>query len=78
MTPIVERSLSQAGAVKAFDDVMARYSLLPLASTVKTDLTSYAVEKTLDGIFHYLAQEEAAIRTNPAARTTALLRQVFG
>jgi len=78
MTPIVESSLEQAGAVKAFDGVMARYSLLPIASTVKTDLTGYAVEKTLDGIFHYLAQEEAAIRTNPAARTTELLRRVFG
>jgi len=36
------------------------------------------VAKGLDGIFHYLAQEEAAIRTDPGARTTDLLKRVFG
>jgi hypothetical protein len=36
------------------------------------------VGKALDGIFHYIAAEEAEIRTNPAAQTTALLKQVFG
>jgi len=32
----------------------------------------------MNGIFHYLAQEEAAIRQNPAKRTTELLKTVFG
>jgi hypothetical protein len=36
------------------------------------------VDKGMDGIFHYLAQEEAAIRTDPVARSTDLLRKVFG
>jgi hypothetical protein len=44
----------------------------------QADLTSYVVEKGMDGIFHYLAQQEAAIRTDPAARTTELLQKVFG
>jgi hypothetical protein len=47
------------------------------ASTL-LDLTDDAVGKSLDGVFHYIAQEEAAIRTDPGARTTALLKQVFG
>lgn len=42
------------------------------------DFTDYAVSKALDGLFHYIAQEEAAIRANPAARSTELLKQVFG
>ena len=42
------------------------------------DFTDYAVGKALDGLFHYIAQEEAAIRTNPVARSTDLLKQVFG
>jgi hypothetical protein len=29
-------------------------------------------------VFLYLAQEEAAIRQNPAKQTTALLKKVFG
>lgn len=42
------------------------------------DFTDYAVDKALAGLFHYIGQEEAAIRTNPAARSTELLKQVFG
>jgi len=50
---------------------------LPLVPDVKSDLSSYVVEKGMDGIFHYLAVEEAKIRTNPVARTTDLLKKVF-
>ncbi len=42
------------------------------------NFTDYAVGKALDGLFHYIGTEEAAIRTNPAARSTELLKQVFG
>jgi hypothetical protein len=88
--PIVERSLADAGATKAYESAVQRVSSAsPLGglggalgggSTVpgNFNLTDYAVGKSLDGLFHYIAQEEAAIRTNPAARTTALLKQVFG
>ena len=42
------------------------------------DLTGFVVQKALDGLFYYIGKEEAAIRTNPAERTTAILKQVFG
>jgi hypothetical protein len=64
--------------VQSYDAVMGQYRSLPLVPEVKTDLTGYVVDKGMDGIFHYLAQEEAAIRQNPAKRTTQLLQQVFG
>lgn len=76
-TPIVERSLAEAGAVRAYDQMIGEYSSFPLVPDVKGDLTSYAVEKALKGLFHYMAVEEAAIRANPAARTTDLLKKVF-
>jgi hypothetical protein len=41
-------------------------------------LTDFTVGKALDGLFHYLAVEEAAIRSDPVARTTDLLKKVFG
>jgi hypothetical protein len=44
---------------------------------VDADLSSYVVDKGMDGFFYYLAQEEAAIRQDPAKRTTDLLRRVF-
>jgi len=76
-TPIVESSLSQVGAIQAFDAMISQYKTVPFVPDVKTDLTAYAVSKALEGLFHYMAAEEAAIRTNPAARTTDLLKKVF-
>lgn len=78
MKPIVDQTLNQAGAVQAYDAAMAQYKTMPFVPDVKADLTTYVVDKSMDGIFHYLAQEEAAIRQNPAKRTTELLKTVFG
>ena len=78
MTPVVDASLADAGAVQAYDGVMEKYNAVPLAPKVDADLSGYVVEKGMDGIFHYLAKEEAAIRQDPAKRTTELLKRVFG
>ena len=77
MEPIVDATLAEAGAVQAYDAMMGQYKALPFMPDAKADLTDYVVDKGLDGIFHYVAQEEAAIRNNPAARTTDLLKKVF-
>jgi len=78
MRPVVEASLADVGAIQAYDNAMAEYRNLPMVPDVKANLTEHVVAKGLDGIFHYLAQEEAAIRSNPMARTTDLLKRVFG
>jgi len=78
MEPVVNKSLSEVGAVQAYDNVMKEYQSVPFVPDVKADLTNYVVDKGMDGIFYYMAREEAAIRTNPAARTTDLLKRVFG
>ena len=78
MQPVVEQSLDEVGAVQAYDNVMGEYRAIPFVPDVKADLTTYVIEKGMDGIFHYMAVEEAAIRQNPAKRTTELLQRVFG
>lgn len=78
MRPIIDNSLAEVGAVKAYDDVMGRYKGLPFVPDVKADLTEHVVDKGIAGIFHYIANEEAAIRKDPARRTTDLLKKVFG
>ncbi|MCB9989818.1 MAG: DUF4197 domain-containing protein [Rhodospirillales bacterium] len=77
MTPLVQQALASAGAVQAYDNVMGQYGQIPFMPDVKANLNDYVVGKAMDGIFHYIGQEEAAIRTNPAARTTDLLQKVF-
>ena len=78
MQPVVERTLNQVGAIQAYDAVMGQYDTLPFVPDVKADLNSYVIDKGMEGIFHYLAQEEAAIRQDPVKRTTDILQTVFG
>lgn len=78
MQPIVNDSLSNVGAIKAYDEVTGAYQSLPLVPDVKADLTNHVVDRSISGIFHYIAKEEAAIRNNPAKQTTNLLKRVFG
>lgn len=78
MQPIVDDSLSQVGAIRAYDKVMGRYQSLPFVRDVKADLTKHVLERTTAGIFHYLAQAEAAIRKDPLRQTTDLLKRAFG
>ena len=76
-SPIVHRSMENVGVVKQYDQVIAS-APGGAAFAGQFDLTKYVVGKTLDGLFHMLGEEEKQIRKNPAARTTALLKEVFG
>ena len=77
MKPVIDNTLSQVGAVQAYDAVMGQYKSLPFVPDVKSNLTQYVVDKGMDGIFHYMAVEEKAIRQDPVKRTTQLLQKVF-
>ncbi|MEN8132353.1 MAG: DUF4197 domain-containing protein [Pseudomonadota bacterium] len=77
MQPIVSQSLAEAGAIKSYDNIMDKYRDIPFVPDVKANLTDFVIKKGSDGIFHYLAVEEAQIRQNPAKRTTELLKRVF-
>jgi Protein of unknown function (DUF4197) len=78
--PVVDSSLSGAGAVTALRSVQTRASGIPFLGQMIQgfNLTDFTLGKALDGLFYYLAAEEAEIRANPIARTTNLLRMVFG
>ncbi len=78
MRPVISDSLSEVGAIRRYDEVMREYRQLPFVPDVKADLVNHVLKLGLDGIFHYVAVEEAAIRNNPAKRTTEILQKVFG
>ena len=78
MRPIIDNTLSEVGALNAYDQFIGRYKSIPLVPDVKADLTEHVLEKGLDGIFYYMAEEESSIRENPARHTTKLLKKVFG
>lgn len=78
MLPIVKRATESAGVTRAYKGMLDKAG--PASSLVggSLDLDAYVTEKTLDGLFLKLADEERAIRTNPVARSTDLLKKVFG
>ena len=78
MRPIIDDSLSQVGAVRSFNSLLASYRKIPLAPPIEADLTNHVLEQGIDGIFYYIATEEKAIRDDPLKRTTDLLQRVFG
>lgn len=75
--PVVRDAMGRVGVYAPYRDLVARYEAIPLSKPVAPDLERYVTDRTLDGLFATLAAEEARIREDPAARTTALLRRVF-
>ncbi|MCB2020120.1 MAG: DUF4197 domain-containing protein [Burkholderiaceae bacterium] len=76
--PVVSKKINEVGATRAYKDMMGQYQQVPLMQTKSLDLDDYVTRKALDGVFYRVGQEEKQIRTNPAARTTELLKSVFG
>ncbi len=76
--PIVTEKMSEIGLYKIYNGLTDYYNKLPLVTTPALDLDEYVTQHALNGLFTILGQEEKRIRTDPLARTTDLLRRVFG
>ncbi|HWS75171.1 MAG TPA: DUF4197 domain-containing protein [Quisquiliibacterium sp.] len=76
--PVISKKVDEVGATRAYKDMMGSYAKVPLAGAQSLDLDHYVTEKALDGLFHMVGEEEKKIRTNPLARSTELLKAVFG
>ncbi|HTM37131.1 MAG TPA: DUF4197 domain-containing protein [Terriglobales bacterium] len=76
--PIVHRTMEQVGVIRQYNQLSQNSVAGPLLKAQGLDMDEYVLGKTLDGLFYVLAQEEKNIRKDPAARTTDLLREVFG
>lgn len=74
--PVVHEATQAVGVTRAYD-ALAGNPLVQLAAG-GTDLDHYVNDKALDGLFTLLAAEEKKIRTDPLARSTELLKKVFG
>ncbi|GJL49075.1 DUF4197 domain-containing protein [Candidatus Nitrospira salsa] len=77
-TPKVQEAMDKVGVAAQYKALVGRYTSLPFVKAEQFDLDQYVVGKSLNGLFYTLAQEEQKIRTDPAARVTDLLKDVFG
>ena len=68
--PSVSESMNNAGVTQAYKAMTDRYtSMIPFGNFDSFDLDNYVTEKSVDGLFVKIGQEEAKIRTNPTAQT---------
>jgi hypothetical protein len=78
-SPIIKTSLDKVEATKNWEKIISVYNKIPLVNKkINPDLTAYVAEKSMSGIYTEIASQEKEIRSNPMARTTALLKSVFG
>jgi len=71
--------LDKVNATKYYGNIVTTYNKLPTTfNKVNPDLTSYVVGKAVEALFDQVAKEEANIRANPVARTSDILKKVFG
>jgi len=76
--PVVSEKLEETSATRYYGEIVNKYNQIPLVKKVDPDLEAYATDRAIEGLFLLIAKEEANIRANPRARTTQLLRRVFG
>jgi hypothetical protein len=76
--PVVQNSLNKVNATKYYGDIVNNYNKIPFVDKVNPDLNDYATDMAIQGLFTMIAKEELNIRKDPVARTTELLKRVFG
>ena len=75
--PVVDQAMNEVGVTRQYKELVGRYQTIPFARSESLDIDQYVITKALGGLFHVLGEEERKIRTNPAARVTDLLKEVF-
>lgn len=77
--PIVQNATARVGVTQSYKRMVAQAGpFMEMAGRKPQDLDLFVTDEALDGLFTMIAAEEARIRENPAARTTEILRRVFG
>jgi Protein of unknown function (DUF4197) len=76
--PVVDRAMGETGVTRQYKELIGRFDSIPFMKSETFDIDRYVVDKSLGGLFHVLGDQEKQIRTNPTARTTELLKEVFG
>jgi hypothetical protein len=75
--PSIEASLDKVNATKNWNSIVKQYNKFTF-NKINPDLAAYVTERSLNGIYLQIAAEEAKIRKDPIARSSDLLKKLFG
>ncbi|GJM34423.1 MAG: hypothetical protein DHS20C18_34240 [Saprospiraceae bacterium] len=76
--PVIIESLDKVNAREYWHSAVTAYNKIPFVKKTNPELDDYVANKALVGLFGEIEKKEANIRENPAARTSDLLKKVFG
>ena len=76
--PIIDRAMRKVKLAETYDAVAEKGVALGVLKPEDASLQSYVTQKTLDGLYLMMAEEERAIRADPLGQGSALLKKVFG
>lgn len=76
--PIISSSMGELGTTALFNDIMSKYNAMPFVPKTAIHIDDYVTTQAMDGLFTMVGEEEKKMRTDPAARTTDLLKSIFG
>ena len=76
--PIVEKAMNEVGTVRQYNELLGQAKAIPFLKTEDYELDRYVVGKALDGLYYVVGEEERKIRSDPSARVSDLLKEVFG
>lgn len=76
--PVIQKSLEKVNATKYWETAISSYNRIPFVKKLNPDLNDYVTEKAMSALFLMISKEESAIRKDPAARTSEILKKVFG
>lgn len=73
----MREALTQSGAFTLLRAALREVGLASMTNDLRTQIVDFSTAKALVGCFHFIAEEERAIRRDPWRRTTDILRRVF-
>lgn len=76
--PIVRRETQKLSLAQKYNEYAEKGAKFGLVGKDAATIDDYVTQKTLDGLFFMVAEEEKKIRANPVAAGSALLSKVFG
>jgi hypothetical protein len=77
LEPVITETMQQVGVTRYYQALVQQAGQYPLIGNLGLNLEEYVTGKALEGLFVMLAEEEKRIRTDPLARSTDLLKQLF-
>lgn len=76
--PIVARATAKVRLAGLYDQYAGKAAQYGLLNSTEANMNDYVTAKALDGLFIVMADEERAIRKDPLAQASAIIRKVFG